>query len=210
MIVRLAECLDIPLREQNTLLLRAGFAPSFTQRDLAEPPLSMVNDAINRVLDAHAPFPALVVDRQWNLVAANDAVVALIEGSADFLVEPPANVLRLTFHPEGMAPRIVNLSEWAAHILARLQQECDRTADAQLEQLLAELRDYPIRRSAAGGRHPAIVIPLRLRTDDGIVSLFSMTTVFGTPTDVTVSELAIETFYPEDEFSADYFRRIAG
>ncbi|NED98551.1 helix-turn-helix domain-containing protein [Phytoactinopolyspora halotolerans] len=215
MILRLTECLDVPLRDRNAMLLRAGFAPAYTQRPLTEPSLAVVNDAINRILDAHTPYPAVVVDRQWNLVAANDAIDLLTAGSADFLLEPPVNVLRLTLHPQGMAPRIVNLTEWSTHILTRLRQDCDATADPHLEQLLTELRGYSAPAPSAPASQvgtgtatpPALVVPMRLRTAEGVISLFSMTTVFGTPTDVTVSELAIESFYPEDDITAGYFQR---
>ncbi|NED94805.1 helix-turn-helix transcriptional regulator [Phytoactinopolyspora alkaliphila] len=207
MILRLAECLDVPLRDRNAMLLSAGFAPAYSQRRLSDPPLSVVNEAINRILDAHAPYPALVVDRRWNLVAANDAIHVLMAGAAPFLLEPPVNVLHLTFHPDGLAARIANLSEWRDHIFARLQLDHEKTADPQLGQLIDELRAYPAPPPGHGTSAPSLVVPCRLRTDDGLISMFSMTTVFGTPADVTVSELAIETFYPEDEFTAAYFRR---
>ncbi|NDL60376.1 helix-turn-helix domain-containing protein [Phytoactinopolyspora mesophila] len=207
MILRLAECLDVPLRDRNAMLLSSGYAPAYSQRRLSDPPLSMVNDAINRVLDAHTPFPALVVDRGWNLVAANDAIDILIAGAAPFLLEPPVNVMHLTFHPDGLAPRIVNLPEWRNHIFARLELDHEKTADPQLGELLRVLRAYPAPRPSGGAATPSLVVPCRLRTDDGVISMFSMTTVFGTPADITVAELAIETFYPDDEFSADYFRR---
>jgi transcriptional regulator with XRE-family HTH domain len=187
MILRLAECLGIPLRDQNSLLLSAGFAPAYSQRQLTEPPLSMINDAINRILDAHSPYPALVVDRQWNLVAANNAIDVLITGSAPFLLEPPVNVMHLTFHPDGLAPRIVNLAEWRNHILSRLELDHEKTADPQLGQLLQELRAYPAPPPSRGAATPSLVVPCRLRTDDGVISMFSMTTVFGTPADITVA-----------------------
>jgi transcriptional regulator with XRE-family HTH domain len=210
MILRLAECLDVPLRDRNAMLLSAGFAPAYSQRQLSDPPLAMVNDAINRILDAHAPYPALVVDRRWNLVAANDAIHALMAGSAPFLLEPPVNVMHLTFHPDGLASRIVNLGEWRDHIFARLQLDHEKTSDPELGRLLGELRAYPAPAPNGGGPSEAsLVVPCRLRTDDGVISMFSMTTVFGTPADVTVSELAIEMFYPDDEFTAAFFERLA-
>jgi transcriptional regulator with XRE-family HTH domain len=197
MILRLAESMEVPLRERNALLLAGGFAPAFAESGLDAPPLGPVLDALRAVLAAHEPFPALVVDRRWELVEANAGVTALLAGAAPELLEPPVNVLRLSLHPRGMAPRIANLAQWRSHLLARLAREAAATADPDLTELLTELRGYP------GGEQtvpPAgqVVVPLRLRTDDGVLSFLSTTTVFGTPQDVTVEELALEAFYPAD------------
>ena len=203
MILRLAQQLDVPLRERNVLLLSGGFAPAFPANGLADPPMAAVHEAIEHVLRAHEPFPAVVIDAGWEMVAANDAVSLLTEGSAAALLEPPVNVLRLSLHPDGMAPRIVNLPEWRAHLLDRLSRDLETTADPALIALRDELAAYP---SPAPASHPdsrAILVPLRLRVRDAVLSLFSTTTVFGTPVDVTLSELALESFFPADAETAE-------
>ncbi|QDQ98850.1 helix-turn-helix domain-containing protein [Tomitella fengzijianii] len=211
MIVTLCDALEVPLRERNTLLLTGGYAPAYPERGLADPPMAAVCDAIAHILKVHEPYPALVVDRGWELVDANDALTPLLAGVADpSLLEPPVNVLRLSLHPDGLAPRIANLAQWRSHLLHRLGKEIEASADARLERLYAELRGYP----CPGGADPAagdcavgegIIVPLRLRTDAGVLSLLSVTTVFGTPLEVTVSELAIESFYPADAATARVF-----
>jgi transcriptional regulator with XRE-family HTH domain len=206
MILRLAQQLDVPLRERNVLLLSGGYAPAFPVNRLADPPMQAVHEAIEQVLRAHQPYPAVVIDAGWELVAANDAVPLLTAGAAAELLEPPVNVLRLSLHPEGMAPRIVNLAEWRAHLLDRLSRDIESTAAPALIALRDELRGYP---SPALAAHPdtrAILVPLRLRVGDTVLSLFSTTTVFGTPRDVTLSELAIESFYPADPPTAAFLR----
>ena len=170
--------------------------------------MSLVSDAITKMLDAHDPYPAIVIDQRWDLVAANRALERLIGGAAAHLLEPPVNVLRLSLHPEGLAPAIVNLGEWRAHLLARLEREIAASADAGLIALRAELASYPAGEDARPDTD-AIVVPLRLRVGDAALAMFSMTTVFGTPRDVTVSELAIETFYPADAASAQLLRNMA-
>ena len=204
MVIQLAEHLEVPLRDRNTLLLAAGFAPAYAQRDLDEPEMGPVREAIDRVLRGHEPYPAVVVDRHWGLVAANRAVPLLIGGAADHLLEPPVNVLRLSLHPDGMAPRIVNLGEWRAHLLDRLGRQAVVSGDPALFALHEELAGYP---GGEGGHVPdleagAIAVPLRLRTDDGELAFISTATTFGTATDVTVSELAIESFFPADDATA--------
>ncbi len=198
MILRLAQQLDVPLRERNVLLLSGGYAPEYPANGLADPPMSAVHDAIEHVLRAHEPFPAVVIDARWEMVAANDAVPLLTEGAAAALLEPPVNVLRLSLHPEGMAPRIVNLPEWRAHLLDRLDRDVESTADPALIALRGELATYPSPPPVSRPDTRAILVPLRLRAQDTVLSLLSTTTVFGTPRDVTLSELAIESFYPAD------------
>ncbi|MFD4368214.1 helix-turn-helix domain-containing protein [Rhodococcus sp. NPDC058521] len=210
MILRLSECMEVPLRQQNTLLLAAGFAPAFSRHALSDTPMSAVSDAIDRILSAHEPFPAVVVDRDWELVAGNDAIGVLIEGAAEHLLEPPVNVLRLSLHPEGMAPRIVNLGEWRAHLLERLWREVEITGDVSLTDLHRELSAYPGGGTGRIEHESSLVVPLTYRVDDTEISMFSTTTVFGTPRDVTLSEIAIEAFYPADEATAAFFRRRAG
>jgi transcriptional regulator with XRE-family HTH domain len=204
MVVQLAEHLDVPLRDRNTLLLAAGFAPAYAQRDLDEPEMGPVREAIDRVLRGHEPYPAVVVDRHWGMVAANRAVPLLIAGAAEYLLEPPVNVLRLSLHPEGMAPRIVNLGEWRAHLLDRLGRQAVVSGDPALFALHEELAGYA---GGEGGHVPdleagAIAVPLRLRAGDDELAFISTATTFGTATDVTVSELAIESFFPADDVTA--------
>lgn len=212
MILHLSDQLEIPLRERNALLLAGGYAPAYPEHEMNSPPMSVVNDAINSVLEGHLPYPAVVVDRHWELVAGNAAIAVLTEGSAAHLLEPPVNVLRLSLHPEGMAPRIVNLGQWREHILHRLAHQAQTTGDETLRELHAELTTYPgpAKRDSDAGQAAAIVVPLRYRTPHGELSLFSTTTVFGTPLDVTVAELAIEAFYPAEPATAEILKRLAG
>jgi transcriptional regulator with XRE-family HTH domain len=206
MIIRLAQQLDVPLRERNVLLLSGGYAPAYPANGLGDAPMAAVHEAIEYVLQAHEPFPAVVIDARWELVAANDAVPVLTEGAAAALLEPPVNVLRLSLHPDGMASRIVNLSEWRAHLLDRLDHDIGSTADPALIALRDELATYPSHRPTSRPDSRAILVPLRLRVRDTVLSLFSTTTVFGTPRDVTLSELAIESFYPADAATAAFLR----
>jgi transcriptional regulator with XRE-family HTH domain len=216
MILRLTERLEVPLRERNTMLLAAGFAPAYPERDLDDPALVVARAAVDRVLAGHEPFPALAVDRYWTLVAANRVVPALLTGVAPHLLQPPINVLRLSLHPDGLAARIANLPEWRAHLLARLSRQVELTADRRLSALLEELREYAGDRGTRGtdesvsDHHQASpAVPLRLQTEHGLLSLISTTMVFGTPIDVTISELAIEAFFPADTVTADLLQRIA-
>jgi transcriptional regulator with XRE-family HTH domain len=204
MILHLAQRLDVPLRERNRLLLAAGYAPTFGEHALDEPGMSPVRDALERFLRAHEPYPAVVVDRHWNIVAMNSGVALLTEGVAPELLEPPANALRATLHPRGMAPRIVNFAEWSSHLLERLRRQAELTADDELHGLWEELAGYPgvEESSADDDAGHDILLPLRLRHADGVLELFSTVTTFGTPLDVTLSELAIEAFYPADERTA--------
>ena len=201
MVLTLAETLEVPLRDRNALLLAAGFAPVFPERSLDDPALRPVRDAVQTLLTAHEPFPALAVDRHWTLVAANRAIAPLLAGASPKLLEAPVNVLRLSLHPEGLAPRIANLPEWREHILARLRRQADLVADPVIRLLLEELSRYPVDAIAPAGRneHAAdLAVTLRLTTDHGVLSFLSTTMMFGTPTDVTLSELSIETFLPAD------------
>lgn len=213
MVLRLADQLEIPLRERNTILVAAGFAPVFPQRSLDDPALTAARKAVDIILTGHEPHPALVVDRGWNLVAANRMIAPLMAGADPDLLKAPLNVLRLTLHPKGLAPRVVNLHEWRAHLLDRLRREVELTADPALGDLLTELKAYPI----PGGQPPrraldeygGVAIPFQLNTPGGLLSFFSTTTVFGTPVDVTLSELTLETFFPADAQTAQALRDAA-
>ncbi|HEY8380608.1 MAG TPA: helix-turn-helix transcriptional regulator [Microvirga sp.] len=212
MVLTLAEHLQVPLRERNTLLLSAGYAPLFPERSLDDPALRVARAAIDLVLKGHEPYPALAVDRHWTLVAANAAIAPLLAGVSEArLLEPPVNVLRLSLHPGGLAPLIVNFAEWRSHVLDRLRQQIERTGDTGLQRLRAELESYPAG-GAVHGDHAAdfggVLIPLRLSTPAGTLSFFSTITVFGTPVDVTLSELAIEAFFPADEATGAALRAL--
>jgi len=205
MVMHLAEHLDVPLRERNQLLLAAGFAPAYGQRAFDDPDLEPVRDAIEAVLRGHDPYPAIVVDRHWGLIAGNDAVALLTAGVAGHLLEPPVNVLRVSLHPGGMAPSILNLGEWRAHLLDRLARQAAATGDPALAALHGELAAYP-GGEATGSTTPAsseIAVPLRLRSGAGDLAFISMVATFGTASDVTVSELAIESFFPADAATRD-------
>ncbi|UYM03674.1 helix-turn-helix domain-containing protein [Solicola gregarius] len=205
MVLRLAERLDIPLRERNQLLLAAGFAPAYSTLDLDDDEMRPIRVAIDRVLGGYAPFPALVVDRGWHLVASNDAVPMLLTGLPDELLAPPVNVLRASLHPDGLAPRIANLAEWRGHILERLAREIAVTASDELRELYDELASYPggLEPGTAEGR---VAVPLRLRTPDGELAFISTVTTFGTAVDVTLAELSIEAFLPANQETADALR----
>src|SRR5262245_18027776 len=210
MVLQLAEHLEVPLRDRNRLLLAAGYAPAFAQRDLDAPEMGPVRDAIDQLLRAHEPYPALVIDAHWGLVAANRALGPLIESVAAHLLEPPVNVLRLSLHPDGLAPRIVNLHEWRAHLLERLARDAVASGDAALAALHDELSGYP-----SGEPGPAVdpafadvAVPLRLRHGGRELAFISTRTTFGTATDVTVAELSIESFFPTNDETREAMRSL--
>jgi transcriptional regulator with XRE-family HTH domain len=205
MVLRLAARLEVPLREQNTFLLAAGFAPIYRESALDDPEFAAAKQAIELILKSHEPFPALVVDRRWNLVAANSRVPHMLAGVHASLLQPPVNVLRVSLHPKGLAPNIVNLRQWREHIFERLSHQIAATADSALIALLEELRQLPAPKNAdeehMPGEHLGLAVPLKFRTPGGVLNLISTTTVFGSPADVTLQELALETFFPLDEFT---------
>jgi transcriptional regulator with XRE-family HTH domain len=203
MLLHLAEQLDVPLRDRDALLLAAGYAPAFGARDLEAPEMAPVREAIELVLKGHEPFPAAVVDRSWNLVAANSGIAPLLEGVSAQLLEPPVNVLRVSLHPFGMAPRIANLAEWREHLLHRLRRQVALTADDDVTRLLAELESYPGAADEDRPPHNDVFVPLRLKNG---WSLFSTVTTFGTAVDITVAELSIESFFPADDATAAALR----
>jgi len=204
MILRLAEELAVPLRARNALLLAGGFAPAYPEGDLRGPDLAAVLASLRDVLAGHEPYPAVLIDRHWTMVDGNAAVPLLTAGAAPELLEPPVNVLRLSLHPDGMAPRIRNLAEWRAHILHRLDRQALATGDPELRALHDELRALPGGQAAA--RPDGMVVPLRYAADGHELSLFSVTSVLGTPLDVTLDELAIESFLPADAATAAFLR----
>jgi len=203
MILHLAEHLDVPLRDRNALLLAGGYAPAYPERGLAEPELKAVQTALKRVLAGHEPYPAVVVNRWWELVDANPGIAVFTQHVKPDLLQPPVNVLRLSLHPDGMAPRIANLPEWRAHVLTRLHRQAQATGDQRLADLHDELMAYPGGQSDKPPAATDVVVPLRYRSqDEEELSFISLTTILGTPMDVTVEELAIESFYPADDATA--------
>ena len=198
MVLRLAERLSVPLRERNALLVAAGFAPMYQARPLDHPDLAAARQAVELVLKGHEPSPALAVDRHWNLVAANAVVPLLLDGVAPWLLEPPVNVLRLSLHPEGLGPRLANSAQWRAHLLHRLQQQIAATADSELQALHDEIAAYPFAEDKDSPLPSPIAVPFELHTHLGTLSFISTITIFGTPVDVTLQELAVESFFPAD------------
>jgi transcriptional regulator with XRE-family HTH domain len=207
MILHLAEQLEVPLRERNQLLLAGGYAPVYAQAGLDSPQLRSVRAAVRDVLTAHEPNPAIVVDRHWNLVDANSAVALFMQGAAPEQRTPPINVMRLSLHPRGAAPHIINLAQWCAHLLSRLRREIAQTADPELVALYTEVRGYQPDFDATNLETPLageVVIPLRFRIGDQDLVFFSMVAAFGTPLDITVDELALELFFPADPATAAF------
>mgnify|MGYP000040037439 CR=1 FL=1 len=213
MVLRLAERLAVPLRQRNQMLVAAGFAPIYGERNLEDDSFKPALAAVELVLKGHEPYPAIAVDRGWNMVLANAAVGPLLAGIEDqSLLAPPVNVLRLTLHPKGLAPRVVNLDEWRNHLIERLKLQIEASADPALEALEKELSGYPGRPRGNGKAYDAaanVAVPLRLRAGDEVLSFISTITVFGTPLDVTLSEIAIESFFPADARTGELLRALA-
>lgn len=213
LVLHLADHLEVPLRERNSLLLAAGYAPVYPATSLDADEMAPVRDALDRLLRSHEPFPAVVVDRRWDLVSANGPALAILaDGVAAHLLEPPVNTLRVSLHPQGLAPRIGNLAEYGAHLLHRLQRQAVAAGDDSLRALHEELSGYLADAGAAHASPPTdltalLFVPLVLRTRDGAeLTFFSTLTTFGTALDVTMAELAIEAFFPADETTAAQVR----
>ena len=209
MVLHLADQLEVPLRERNHLLLAAGYAPVFAERSLEDPEMEPVRRALDFLLAAHDPYPAVVVDRRWNLVTANRSLGLLTALVAPALLEPPANVLRASLHPDGLAPHIVNLGEWRAHLLERLDRQVAVSGDEELAALRAELEGYP----GPPESHHAddeILVPLRLRAGGAELAFFSTIATFGTAVEITAAELSVESFFPADAATAAYVRKASG
>ncbi|MHB8813749.1 MAG: helix-turn-helix domain-containing protein [Steroidobacteraceae bacterium] len=199
MVLRLASELDVSLRERNAMLLAAGFAPMYPERPLDDAALQVAIRAIETLLTAHEPFPALAVDRHWNLVLANGGARRLMQGAAPHLLEPPINVIRVSLHPEGVASRIENLGEWKAHLMHRLRRQFDTTGDPALQALMTEMEGYPAPPPRLKPDPAALAIPLRFHTESGPMQFLSATMIFGAPVDITLSEIAVEIFLPADD-----------
>lgn len=211
MVLRLCEHMDLPLRHRNTLLVAAGFAPRYCERELSEDGMRPAIQAVEQVLKGHEPYPAIAVDRCWNIVLTNTAAALFLNGVDEpSLTASPVNALRLALHPKGLAPSILNFREWRAHLLSRLQHQIDLTSDSALEALEQELLSYP---DEADDDHrkpfepsAAIALPMQMVRDGVTLSFISTITVFGTPLDVTLSELAVESFFPADAITSEYLR----
>jgi transcriptional regulator with XRE-family HTH domain len=215
MVLRLCERLAIPLRERNALLVAAGYAPMYRERALDDPALAAARQAVELVLKGHEPSPAIALDRCWNVVATNRAALALLTTHVSpELLAPPINVFRLSLHPDGLAPRIANLAQWRHHLFERLRQQIQATADPALIALQAELLQYPAPAAepnplVLAGEMLGVVMPFCFESEHGMLSLISTTTIFGTPVDVTLQELAVESFFPANEFTAQVLRNLA-
>ena len=211
MVLHLAEHLDVPLRERNPLLMAAGYAPTYQATDFDAPEMEPVRDAVEKLLRAHEPYPAILVDRRWNLVSANASAMLLVEGVDPSLIEPPVNVLRTSLHPRGLAPRIVNLAQWSDHIIDNLRRTIAMTGDEGLRELETELvgyaREMGVEPAPASDAPRTIAVPMRLRpieATDGELQFMTMIATFGTPLDITLAELALETFLPADSATSTF------
>jgi transcriptional regulator with XRE-family HTH domain len=213
LVLRLCEQLTVPLRERNAWLVAAGYAPMYREHGLDDPAMQAARRAIQHILDSHEPWPAVAFDRHWNMVLHNRMVAPFLEDIDTALLRKPLNLLRISLHPGGLAPRIANLNQWREHLFARLQQQIRNTGDERLAELLAELQAYPgqpaDQTTHLDGEHPGVLMPFLVHSPAGMLHLISTTTVFGSPTDITLQELALETFFPGDEATAQTLRRLA-
>ena len=207
-VLRLADHLEIPLRARNDLLVAAGYAPVYGETDLDSPQMAEVNHALELVLGHHDPYPAIVVDRMWNLVRANDGAELLMEEVSEEFLSPPINVLRLSLHPKGMAPRLDDFATLSGHLLGRLRRQVALSGDEDLAALYDELAGYPgVLTSEPWDEHPGVVLPFRMRSARGTLSFFTTAATFGTAADVTLAELTVEQFFPADDATRRAFGR---
>ncbi|MFD7496457.1 helix-turn-helix domain-containing protein [Streptomyces sp. NPDC059832] len=210
MVLRLAEHLEVPVRERNALLVVAGYAPRYAQTALDDPALDALREGMERLLQAYDPYPALVVDGTYNVVAANRGMATLMEGVAEHLLVPPLNAMRLTLHPEGLAPRIRNLREWRADLLDQMERQIALARSAELRELYEEVAGYPVPEDTGPGPFASLpfALPLLIEHDGRVLSFVCSIATFNTPMDVTVAELAIETLLPADRATADHLRSL--
>ncbi|MFF8480310.1 helix-turn-helix domain-containing protein [Streptomyces antibioticus] len=212
MVLRLAEHLDVPVRERNALLLAAGHAPRYPETPLDDPALEALRAGLETLLTGYEPYPALVVDGVYDVVAANRGIMTLLDGVPESLLTPPLNAMRLTLHPEGLAPRIRNLREWRGHLLHQMERQIALHRSAPLRRLYEEVAAYPVpegRDDEPSGAVPHFALPLRIEHDGRVLSFVSSISTFNTPMDVTVAELAVETFLPADPETVKYLRMTA-
>jgi transcriptional regulator with XRE-family HTH domain len=207
LLLAVAHHLDVPLRERNALLLAAGYAPRYQETSLNDAAMGRVRVALQRLLDTHDPYPGVAIDRMWNVVLSNRAATLLLEGVPDHVLGPPMNVFRLCLHPDGLARRTLNFAEWSAYLLGELRRAAVLSSDPELARLVEEVSQYPDVSPSGSWRdgppgeagEPTLLVPLRLDMDGVELSLFTTLTTFGTPQDITLSELAVELFFPADE-----------
>ncbi|RFC71351.1 helix-turn-helix domain-containing protein [Streptomyces sp. AcE210] len=215
LVLRLAEHLDVPVRERNALLLAAGYAPRFAETPLDDPSMGALREGLDRLLHGYEPYPALVVDATYTVVAANRGIAMLMEGIPESLLTPPLNAMRLTLHPEGLAPRIRNLREWRGHLLAQMERQIALDRSEALRAVYDEVKAYPVADGdggdddrESGGAVPYFALPMVIEHDGQVLSFVSSISTFNTPMDVTVAELAIETFLPADPATVKYLRSL--
>ncbi|MBT2449023.1 helix-turn-helix transcriptional regulator [Streptomyces sp. ISL-43] len=213
MVLRLADRLDVPMRDRNALLLAAGYAPRYAHTPLDDPSMGVLREGLERLLTGYEPYPALVVDARYDVVAANRGVMMLMEGLPEHLLAGPLNAMRLTLHPQGLAPRIHNLREWRGHLLAQMERQIALVRSAPLRALYEEVAAYPVPERPGDSEPeeavPYIALPLRIEHDGHLLSFVSSISTFNTPMDVTVAELAIETLLPADPATVKYLRSVA-
>lgn len=213
LVLAIADHLDVPLRERNAMLLAAGYAPRYSARELSDPAMRVVSASLQRMLDAHDPYPGVAIDRQWNVVLANRSATALTDGLSDAVLMPRLNVFRVCLHPDGLAARTVNFDDWATYLLRQLRRSILLTGDADLLSLEREVLSYPnvtqlpkaIDRTNSDDA--PLLVPFRLRVGDLELSLFTTLTTFGTPRDITLDEIAIELFFPADDLTSSVLNR---
>jgi transcriptional regulator with XRE-family HTH domain len=205
LVLAVAEHLDVPLRERNTMLLAAGFAPRYSQRSITDPAMGRVKASLQRMLDSHNPYPGVVIDRQWNVVLTNTSAGALTAGIPDHVLTPTLNVFRVCLHPDGLAPRTINFNDWGSYLLRQLRRTIQLTGDHGLTELEHEVRAYPNVAALPSPRdishwdEPPLLVPLTLNAGPVTLSFFTTLTTFGTPRDVTLDELCLELFFPADD-----------
>ncbi|WP_435187061.1 helix-turn-helix domain-containing protein [Streptomyces sp. bgisy126] len=216
MVLRLAGHLEVPVRERNALLLAAGYAPRYAETPLDAPRLEALREGVERLLRGYEPYPALVVDGSYTVVAANRGIGMLLGGLPEHLLAPPLNTMRIALHPEGLAPRIRNLREWRGHLLSQMERQIALARSDSLRELYEEVAAYPPPPGAGSGPeepetepYPYFALPLRIEHDGRVLSFVSSISTFNTPMDVTVAELAIETLIPADPETAAYLRSLA-
>ncbi|MFE7773442.1 helix-turn-helix domain-containing protein [Streptomyces sp. NPDC057445] len=228
MVLRLAEHLDVPVRDRNALLLAAGYAPRYAETPIDDPALESLRAGLDRLLQGYEPYPAIVVDGAYTVVAANRGIAMLLEGLPEHLLTPPLNAMRITLHPEGLAPRIRNLREWRGHLLAQMERQIAPARSEALRELYREVSAYPLPETAGDGLdgledrdepgrpegredprpYPYFALPLRIEHHGTLLSFVSSISTFNTPLDVTVAELAIETFLPADPATVKYLQSL--
>jgi transcriptional regulator with XRE-family HTH domain len=211
MVLRLAEHLDVPVRERNALLLAAGYAPRYSETPLDDPALDALRAGMERLIQGYEPYPALVLNATYDVVAANRGILMLMDGIPESLLEPPLNAMRLTLHPQGLAPRIRNLPEWRGHLLAQMERQLALHRSDRLRELYEEVAAYPVPETGSGepfDEAPYFALPMQIEHEGRVLSFISSISTFNTPMDVTVAELAIETFLPADPATVKYLQSL--